>query len=184
MYNSFMKKKLLSLNCIILTLFCQIGLCSFVLISMNSVNVDAISGRQIAAITKNCGAIKQTLQTVRTSDTRARTYLGSYYEKIYSGFIVPLNLRLTRNNTPKSELTDLQVEFSDKRTAFNDDYINYQRSLEELANYDCAAHPSDFYGLLKVVREKRNTMVQDVAKMREIISSYVEQVKGLKNGTE
>ena len=179
-----MRKKALSSNCITFMLFCQIALCFLGIAALGVQSVSAISGRQISTISKNCNTIKQTLQTVRVTDARARTYLGSYYEKIYSNFIVPLNLRLTRNNQPNTELTASQVSFSNQRTDFIEDYIIYQRSLEELINFDCAAHPSDFYGQLKIVRDKRNAMVTDVASLRTTISKYVEQVKGLKNGQE
>ena len=177
-----MKKKILSSYCITIMLFCQIALCF--LTAINTASAANLTENQAAAISSNCRRMKDTLKTVQASDSRARVYLGSYYERLLNKYLVPLNLRLVKNNKPNTELVSAQTAFSTYFTNFRDDYTEYQRTLETLTSFDCINHPSEFYDLLTETREKRKIMVTDVADLKKAISSIRELVKGLKNGKE
>ena len=171
-----MKKKALSFYCITLMLFCQILLCCDA--------AGALSENGSSAISDNCDQVKTLLRNVQHSDSRTRVYIGGYYEKFLSKFIKPLNLRLVNNNVEPSDVTNNlisnQNSFATAQINFKDDFIEYQKSLEELINSDCKSHPQDFYNLLVTVREKRQTMVSDIAKATELIQKHVELVRQLK----
>ena len=169
-----MKKKALSFHCITLMLFCQILLCSGV--------VGALSENGANYIADNCAQIKSRLRDVQHSDSRTRVYLGGYYEKFISKFITPLNVRLTRNNItdePAPELMSNQAAFATAQTNFKDDFIDYQKALEDLINADCG-NAQDFYNQLVTVREKRQTMVFDINKLTELTNRHLELVRQLR----
>ena len=172
-----MKKKILSSYCITFMLFCQIALC-FGMVA----NVNALTSRQESAISTKCELIHNSLQSVSANDARVYTNISHYFEIINTRFIVPLNLRLTRNNTPNNALTDLQVSFVNTRADFRATYLDYQRMLEELKNYNCSSNPQEFYTKLVAVREKRASLASYTTKLRGYVSNFVEKVKGLKNG--
>ena len=164
-----MKKKRLIFYCIILMFFCQY-----------STGVMAITKEQSAAIEKNCDTIRDNLKKVQKEDARVRVYLGGYYETILSKFIMPLNVRLVENNLSSAGLIENQNKFAEAKTTFANDFVTYQQGLEELVGMDCKQKPDEFYDKLVVVRQKRKIMVQDVLKMRSLISEHVRLVEGLK----
>lgn len=164
-----MRKKRLTFYCIILMFFCQC-----------STGVMAITEAQSEAIVEHCATIKDDLKKVQKEDARVRVYLGGYYETILSKFITPLNVRLVENNLSSAGLVENQNDFAASRTIFANDFINYQQGLEELVGMDCKEKPEEFYNKLVTVRQKRKTMVQDVLKMRSLISEHVKLVEGLK----
>ena len=153
-------------------------------LSFVSVPVSAaeISTTQKTTIVDNCSAIKDSLHAVQREDSRIRVYLGRYYESILTKFITPLNVRLVENNISDTALIANQEQFVDRRTVFISDYIVYQQALEELVGIDCKTEPQKFYDKLKVTREKRETVNQDVAKMNELTNKQVKLVTKLKDG--
>ena len=171
-------KKALSSYCITLMLFCQIGLCFW------AQNAQALSPRQISTISAKCDIIHTSLQSVSANDARIYVNLSKYYEMINNRFIVPLNLRLTRNNMPNAGLTELQVKFADARADFKTAYLEYQRLLEGLKNFNCTDRPEEFYDHLQDVRSERSKLESSAKKLRKLTTTYIEEVKGLKNGKE
>lgn len=165
-----MKKKILFFYCITLLLFCQC-----------STGVMATSENQNRAISEHCSSIKETLKEVQKDDSKIRVYLGGYYEIILTNFITPLNVRLVENNLSTAGLVENQNDFASAKSLFASDFINYQQNLEELIKVDCKDNPEDFYNKLVVVREKRKTMLQDVLKIRGLISQHVRLVERLKS---
>ena len=163
-----MKKIGIVFYCIILMLFCQYG-----------PGAVAITEAQSTAVKDNCSSIKEDLKSLQKADSRVRIYLGGYYETILAKFITPLNVRLVENNLSNASLVENQNNFAGGKMVFANDFVNYQQELELLINIDCKKEPESFYEKLKVVREKRKTMVQDVAKMRVLISTHVKLVKDL-----
>ena len=161
-----MKKKILTFNCIILMLFCQ---CSGVAMAITDGQKDAIIDR--------CDSIKDDLKKVQKDDSRVRVYLGGRYETILSKFITPLNVRLVENNLSTTGLVENQNDFAATKALFADDFVNYQKGLEDLIGLDCKKNPEEFYKKLVSVREKRKIMVQDVLKMRNLISQHIKLVK-------
>lgn len=172
-----MKKKFLSSYCITFMIFCQIALFFGV-----AVNASALTPRQESAISTKCDLIHNSLRSISANDARVYTNISRYYEIINTRFIVPLNLRLTRNNILNNSLAELQVNFAKTRGDFRTTYLDYQRMLEELINYNCSTNPEDFYNHLEEVREKRSSLATYAAKLRSMVSDYIKQVKGLKNG--
>lgn len=164
-----MKKKRLIFYCITFMLFCQY-----------STGVMAITKEQSAAIEKNCDTIRDNLKKVQKEDARVRVYLGGYYETILSKFVMPLNVRLVENNLSSAGLIENQNKFAEAKTTFANDFVTYQQGLEELVGMDCKQKPDEFYDKLVVVRQKRKIMVQDVLKMRSLISEHVRLIEGLK----
>ena len=107
-------------------------------------------------------------------------YLGGYYEAILSKFIMPLNVRLLENNLSSAGLVENQNKFAAGKAVFSNDFVMYQQRLEELVGMDCREKPEEFYDKLVLVRQKRKIMVQDVLKMRALISEHLKLVNGLK----
>ena len=142
--------------------------------------VMAITEAQNAAIVKNCDTIKEDLKKVQKEDARVRVYLGGYYEAILTKFITPLNVRLVENNLSSAELVENQNKVAKAKSTFAEDFVNYQKGLEELVGMDCKEKPEEFYDELVTVRQKRKIMVQDVLKMRSLISEHVRLVESLK----
>lgn len=167
-----MKKFTLTLNCIILLMFCQV---------MTVVPTSyAITSEQQQAIATNCQQIKANLRTLQKTDAKARVYLGSYYETILTKFITPLNVRLVENNLSTAAFVENQNKFAEARIIFANDYIKYQQYLEELVAIDCKSEPDKFYEKLESVRRRRQTMEQDVLKLRTLISDHLKLVNDLK----
>ena len=163
-----MKKKILILNYIILMLICPV------------VVVNAESKTGVAMAPSSCETIRSSLKMLQKTDARARVYLGSYYETILTKFITPLNVRLVENNLSNADFVENQNSFVETRRVFSNDFISYQKGLEELVGMNCKDEPDLFYNKLVVVRQKRKIMEQDVLKMREIIAQHVKLVNALK----
>ena len=141
-----------------------------------SLPASALSEWQRGTISQYCGTIRQTLQTVQRNDSRLRTRLGSYYETIYSDFMVPLNLRLVKNNQQSTTTLAQQSNFATARTEFSSNFINYSRSLEELIAYDCQSDPDGFYAKLTDVRAKRELVHSSVTSLNQIIAEHSSSV--------
>lgn len=159
----------LSFYCIILALICQ-----------PLVNVAAITEEQSTAVSTHCTTIKDSLKNVQKNDSRARFYLGSYYEKILSKFMIPLNVRLVENNLSMVELIKNQNDLADSKATFVNDFIDYQRELETLVAMDCTAQPEEFYEQLVVVRGKRQTVAEDVQELRGLVTDHMAFIVQLK----
>ena len=156
---------------------------SALVLSLVSVPVSAaeLSSVQKTSIIDNCSAIKDSLHAVQREDSRIRVYLGRYYESILTKFVTPLNVRLVENSISDTALIANQEQFVDRRTVFISDYIVYQQALEDLVSTDCKSEPQKFYDKLVITREKRETVNQDVAKMRELTNRQVKLVTKLKD---
>ena len=156
--------------------YLMICLVSFCLV----IPVNAISDVQVAGIKDHCETIRENLRTVQKNDSRTRVFLGAHYETILSKFITPLNVKLVENSMSVTGLVDNQNKIAENKIVFSNDFISYQKHLEELIAIDCKSEPEKFYEKLEKVRQKRATMEQDVLKLRSLISEHVKQVNDLK----
>ena len=155
-------------------------LCLLVVASFLSVPVFAISEEQEVLIKKHCDAIKDDLKTVQYADSRARVYLGRHYETILSKYITPLNMRLVENNLSDNALIDNQDNFAKARSVFIIDFIEYQKTLEELVGVNCKTEPGKFYDDLVVVRGKRKAVANDVTTLKRLINEQIKLSTKLK----
>lgn len=162
-----MRKKLIIIAVLALTL-------------LSFTNVWAFSETQGALIKSRCDVIREDLKTLQKNDSRVRVYLGALYERVLTKYMVPLNVRLVENNINNVELIENQNSFAETRIAFVDDFVNYQKSLEELTLMDCKKEPEIFYQELTDVRKKREKMAKNVAKLSELIAKQKELVMKLK----
>ncbi len=142
--------------------------------------VIALSEEQELAIVQNCSNIKQSLTKLQYADSRTRTYLGSAYEAISGRFIIPLNLKLIKNNSPSTELLKIQSEFSTAQADFRDKYVDYMREMDSLIAMECNNHPKEFYDKLKTVREKREALRKTTKKISELVDQQYKTVETLK----
>ena len=161
-------------------IFCAAGVVFLQALVMGMPGAMAIEENQSKAIVERCDAIKEDLKKVQKEDARVRVYLGGYYETIVTKFIIPLNVRLVENNLSSAGLVENQNDFVEARTVFANDFISYQQVLEELVGMDCKDDPSGFYDKLKITRQKRKVMSQDVLKIRSLISEHIKLVDNLK----
>lgn len=141
--------------------------------------VSAISDEQKNAIVDYCNAITTSLKTVQRDDARARVYLGGKYETILTKFIMPLNVRLVENSLSDVSLIENQNNFAEKKKSFVNDYVSYQKGLEELVLMDCRENPEGFYEKLTSVRKKRKKVGQEVSEMDALMKEHVKLVKEL-----
>ena len=150
--------------------------------SVGGTPVSAITEAQKNAIIDHCDAIREDLKTVQKKDRRVRVYLGRYYETILSKFITPLNIRIVGNSLPVNErLFNNQVNFADKKSAFEEDYISYQQELEKLVTgINCKNMPEEFYLQLGRVQRKRKIVNQDATELRKLMGEQVKLVTALK----
>ena len=135
---------------------------------------------QIVVIQDRCDAIHEELKVLQRNDSRARVYLGRYYETILNRFITPLNVRLVENNLSSTSFINNQNDFNKARTNFMIDYVEYQKGLEDLVATDCKENPGQFYEKLVDVRMKRATVADDTARLRKLAGRHLDLVKELK----
>ena len=135
---------------------------------------------QIAIVQDRCDAIHEELKVLQRNDSRARVYLGRYYETILNRFITPLNVRLVENNLSSTNFINNQNDFNKTRTNFMIDYVEYQKGLEDLVATNCKESPGQFYEKLVSVRAKRAVVADDTVKLKKLASEHSELVKGLK----
>ena len=133
-------------------------------------------------IAKNCEKIRESLVNVQHSDSRARVYLGRYYETMLSKFITPLNVWLVGRNKSSAGLIENQNSFAETRGKFVSDYIAYQKELEELVAVNCKAEPEKFDTKLTSVRQARAKVASEVAKLRKLMDEQVKLVTKMKEG--
>lgn len=142
--------------------------CSIAISVLLSTPADGLSEEQRGAISQNCSTIKQSLSQLQRVDTKTRNYLGTTYETLVNKFIVPLNLRLVKNN--RATLPHIQSNFSLKQSEFRSTYTEYMREMEVLMGRDCQKLPDEFYEQLEVVRKKRSSLrkiTQELAQLAE-----------------
>lgn len=166
-----MKKRSKITGCIVFALVLQA--------SCGAAFVGAISESKKNAVSSHCEIIRDNLKEVQRADSRMRAYLGRYYETILTRFIVPLNFRLVDNSLAETGLINNQNAFNEAQADFKNDYIEYQKGLEELVMVDCKAEPERFYEKLKVVREKREMVAQGTVLLGKLASEQVNLVRGL-----
>lgn len=139
----------------------------------------ALTDEQRGTISQNCGTIHQSLHQLQRVDSRTRVYLGTSYETILSSFMTPLVTRLDKNGTPSDSLTATATEFTTTRGDFAQTFTEYQKSLEELVNYDCQSDPDGFYAKLQATRSERANLNQITIQLRALITQQVTNVKQL-----
>ena len=149
-------------------------------VSLVALPVGAITEEQEARIKDHCETIRENLKTVQKRDARARVYLGGYYETILSKYMTPLNVRLVENNISNVALIENQNSFAKAKAGFAEDFVGYQKALEELVLMDCKNEPGKFYEELEAVRVKRAKMEKDMAKITDLINKHRELVAELK----
>lgn len=141
--------------------------------------VSALSDEQRGAISQNCATIKQSLEQLQRADSRTRTYLGTTYETLANKFIIPLNLRLVKNNLPT---LSIQADFTLGQTSFKDSYTDYMKSFGELLGVDCKTDPEDFYQKLEVTRTKREILHNNVQNLNQLVNKQYQSVQILRGG--
>lgn len=139
---------------------------------------EGLSETQREAVSQNCSNIKQSLVQLQKVDSRTRTYLGTTYETILTRFIVPLNLRLVKNNRPS--LPTIQSDFTTEQVKFRDSYTDYMRELESLIGVDCSTQPDEFYAHLETVRAKRSTLRGTTVRLAELADEQYRVVQDLR----
>lgn len=135
----------------------------FVTTFILSAPAEGLSEAQRGAISQNCSTIKQTLNQLQKVDAKTRNYLGTTYETLANKFIVPLNLRLVKNNRPT--LPHIQSDFSLSQAQFRSTYTEYMREMESLVSSDCKKQPDEFYAQLGKVRAKRSELREITQKL-------------------
>lgn len=153
--------------------------CSAIVVLAFATPAEGLTEEQAAAISQNCSAMQQSLRQLQKVDSRTRTYLGTTYESILNKFIIPLNLRLVKNNLPTN--VQLQADFIAGQNQFKSAYTDYMRELEGLIATECRSHPDEFYDKLEAVRERRATLKSSVDRLSSLASDQYQSVLELRN---
>ncbi len=140
----------------------------------------ALTEAEKSYLIQNCDTLKTGLKRLAVSDSKTRTYFGGIYETISSKYIIPLNLRLVKNNYSFPELTSLQSSVASSRAKFSSDFIAYSKSLEDLIATDCKTSPETFYEKLIKTRSARSLVKSDLESLNELLKSHYSLVKNLK----
>ena len=140
---------------------------------------NTISETKKKSIVANCDSIVEKLKTLQHEDSRARVYLGRYYETIQTKFITPLNVRLAENTLSSDGFVKNQNDFSKFRSGFMIEFIELQKSMDDLISTDCKKEPELFYQKLDNTREMRRKVAVDVSEIRNQIKQHVSIVKKL-----
>ncbi len=187
MYNRCMNKKSKIFRYAIILLICQVfTVPGFVILGGSDVSADEnekqsnISQVKLDLISDHCDSIREKLKNIQKNDARARVYLGAHYETILSNYITKLNLKLVEKSVSNSELIENQNKYAKAKATFSDDYIKYQKDLEELVAMDCKSDAKAFYEKLSSVRKKREVMVQDTLRLSKYISEHKKLVGELR----
>ncbi len=135
---------------------------------------------QSTKISQNCGAIRQKLENLQRMDSKTYSYYQTIYETIATRFVKPLNLRLVDNNMSNAELLNLQTSLATHEKNFSDDFIIYNKTLDELKKIDCKVEPDTFYEKLVEVRTSRGALAKDIEKLNSFIVSTVKSIEILK----
>lgn len=149
------------------------------ILALIPLNVFAFSENQETVVSGECSTIRQTLQAVQKVDSKVRVHLGSYYEKVLNKYMIPLNSRLVENNMPSEELLKNQTNFNNQKKEFANDYVEYQKNLEELIDVDCKNSPKDFLEKIAKTRSARKKVHEDIILLKDLINDYKESVKSL-----
>lgn len=152
--------------------------CSALVVIILSIPAEGLTEEQTAAISQNCSVMQQSLRQLQKVDSRTRTYLGTTYESILNKFIIPLNLRLVKNNLPTN--VQLQAEFIAGQTKFKNTYTDYMRELEGLIATECHARPDEFYQKLETVRERRGQLKESVDHLSQLANDQYQSVLDLR----
>lgn len=155
-----------------------VGDSNFYFGSTFSTPVEGISEHQRGAISQNCSTIQQTLSQLQKIDSRTRTYLGTTYEAIANRFIIPLNLRLVKNNRPT--LSDIKPHLSLNNPSFVK-LIPIICELESLIVADCKNHPDEFYQKLVITREKRAVLRSATERLSDLSGQQYAAVLDLRS---
>lgn len=135
-------------------------------------NTFALSDEQKQVISGECDTIHQILQALQKTDAKTRVKLGYTYETILSKYMIPLSSRLAKNSIANSEFVDIQSAFKDAKQSFSDDFIVYQKNLENLVAFNCTENPSEFYDKLQTLRSDREKVRQDTLKLSNLIKKH------------
>ena len=175
-----MKKKYLSFYFIIFVCICQVlAMMGWAgMVSAEEVS-EEIPEEKLVMVAERCDGIKEILKGIQKSDSRARVYLGGHFETILTKYMTALNVRLVENSISNVALIENQNNYAKAKAAFNDDFITYQKGLEELIQVDCKTEPKNFYNELVGVRKKREVMAKDITKLTELLAEHKKLVKKL-----
>ncbi len=147
--------------------------------AVEDVSSEEVPEAKVVAVREHCDTIKDELRALQRSDSKARVYLGRYYETIIGKFITPLNVRLVENGLSSTSFINNQNDFNKTRTNFVIDYIEYQKGLEELVAMDCKVEPKKFYEKIVNVRARRAVVAEDVVRFRKLAERHVGLVEEL-----
>lgn len=140
---------------------------------------ELVTEAQKKSIVANCDSIIEKLNSLQHEDSRARVYLGRYYETIQTKFITPLNVRLAENTLSSDGFVKNQNDFSKARASFMIDFVESQKALDDLIATDCKNEPEKFYEKLEVARKKREVVAKEVSNIRILIKDHTNLVKKL-----
>jgi hypothetical protein len=122
-----------------------------------------------------CEATQRYLKNIqKPRDVRTRVDRLQAYRYIYQRLDV-FTRRVERNNQPNAKNLRANVDrFYDATEAFRLNYETYDDAREDVVLVeDCSENSEDFAERLRIAREKRSIIAQDVALLKSIIQTNI-----------
>lgn len=141
----------------------------------------AYSETTLSSVSQNCDSIKTGLHKLQVADTSTRIYLGGLYQETIDYFIVPLNLRLTKNSLISNSFVTSQKTTISEKDFFTRYFVEYSREFEGLLNADCRNNPTDFLDRLSATQTKRHELEKATDRMRDNFLTHRNLVVSLRS---
>lgn len=140
-------------------------------VPVNAAQVSSLSDQQIEIIRANCATSQVILQQLQQSDVATRISRGRDYEQLLKLMAI-FNSRVVLNKLEATELTTTTGDFERQFRAFQRDYVTYSDQLSRTISMRCSEQPVTFYDALSEVRQDRQTLAEEVARMDVLLDRY------------
>lgn len=131
-----------------------------------------LSEEHISKIRQNCVTAQTTLSQLHASDGVLRVNLGPMYENMSTKLMAPLNSRIALNRYQGLKLAATTLEYDRHFGVFRSSYIQYEKSMSNTLNINCAENPVAFYESVQATKEKRLKLHEDTKTLVTLLAAY------------
>lgn len=126
----------------------------------------------ITRIRENCVEAQSSLSQIHASDALLRVNRGQLYESISTKLMAPLNSRIALNKLDGGTLESITLNYEKTLDDFRSDYQVYEQALSRVLNISCTDQPVSFYDGVRVSRDMRSKVHNDVLTLQAAIKKY------------
>jgi hypothetical protein len=148
-----------------------------VAVSTSAVSEERIlTDAQIEGIRGRCDQSKQEIERLRKADRLLRVNLGKQYEWIAKRLMAPLGSRIALNGLEGVELSATVVEYNRALAGFRENYLQYDRSIDDILGMNCNEQPIEYYTAIERTRELRRDTHESTKRLAELAKQYRAQI--------